>query len=100
MRMIGSVKNRWFHKTRSGIYMALINMVFVVLVSMPQVTQAGSGVSGGKLYDLRASLDSRSISFEHPTGERGAGGRVASSLGVGRKGTPARIANLVKTATE
>jgi hypothetical protein len=39
-----------------------------------------------KLYDLNTCLESRSISFENPTGAPGQGGRVASSLGVGRKG--------------
>jgi hypothetical protein len=33
------------------------------------------------------SLDSRSVSFENPTGERGAGGRAGS----GRKGNPSRV---------
>ncbi len=41
-------------------------------------------------YRLDTGLTSRSISFENPTGEAGAGGRTASPLGVGRKGAPAR----------
>lgn len=41
-------------------------------------------------YDLSGRLESRAISFENPTGERGAGGQAASPLGVGRKGDPAR----------
>ncbi|MEZ5071526.1 MAG: glycoside hydrolase family 172 protein [Bacteroidales bacterium] len=40
------------------------------------------------LYDLSQTLDSRSISFENPTGERGAGGTAASEIGIGRKGAP------------
>jgi hypothetical protein len=36
------------------------------------------------------SIESRSISFENPTGEKGAGGKAASNLGVGRKGSPAK----------
>ncbi|MEJ8568026.1 glycoside hydrolase family 172 protein [Elongatibacter sediminis] len=43
------------------------------------------------LHDLPADIHSRSISFENPTGEKGAGGRSASPLGVGRKGSPARM---------
>ncbi len=42
-------------------------------------------------WHLDTGLQSRSISFENPTGERAGGGRVASPLGVGRKGDPARI---------
>jgi len=46
--------------------------------------------SGGQLYDLGTSMESRSISFESPTGEPGQGGQSASKLGVGRKGFPAK----------
>ncbi len=46
--------------------------------------------SGGQLYDLGTGLESRSISFENPTGEPGLGGQAASQLGVGRKGFPAK----------
>lgn len=42
------------------------------------------------LYQLAAGIESRSISFENPTGGHGAGGQAASPLGVGRKGDPAR----------
>ena len=42
------------------------------------------------LYDLNSNLETRSISFENPTGDRGAGGKATSPLGVGRKGAPAR----------
>jgi hypothetical protein len=41
-------------------------------------------------YILDPGLESRSISFENPTGARGEGGQAASKLGVGRKGAPAR----------
>lgn len=41
-------------------------------------------------YLLDTGLVSRSISFENPTGEPGQGGKAASNLGVGRKGSPAR----------
>lgn len=44
-----------------------------------------------ELYDVTAPLDSRAISFENPTGEKGKGGMAASPLGVGRKGSPARM---------
>jgi hypothetical protein len=41
-------------------------------------------------YVLPTELNSRSISFENPTGEPGVGGKAASKLGPGRKGAPAR----------
>jgi hypothetical protein len=43
-----------------------------------------------KPYLLDNGLDSRSISFENPTGTEGDGGKAASHLGVGRKGSPKR----------
>jgi len=39
-------------------------------------------------YLLNSGLVSRSISFENPTGAPGEGGKAASRLGVGRKGSP------------
>src|SRR5664279_1673126 len=42
-------------------------------------------------YLLDTGLLSRSISSENPTGAPGAGGKAASPLGVGRKGSPAAI---------
>ncbi len=41
-------------------------------------------------YRLDQGLISRSISFENPTGAPGQGGKAASTLGPGRKGSPAR----------
>jgi hypothetical protein len=43
------------------------------------------------LFEIDTSLESRAISFENPTGEKGKGGTAASPLGVGRKGSPARM---------
>ncbi len=40
-------------------------------------------------YRLDVGYQSRSISFENPTGAPGEGGKAASKLGVGRKGKPA-----------
>lgn len=51
------------------------------------------------LYALNHSLESRSISFENPTGDRGAGGKAASNLGVGRKGAPCRTIAPNETVT-
>lgn len=41
-------------------------------------------------YRLDTGLVSRSISFENPTGAPGEGGKAASKLGPGRKGSPMR----------
>lgn len=51
------------------------------------------------LYDLTPKLQSRSISFENPTGEKGSGGNAASPLGKGRKGAPARHLHPGETLT-
>jgi len=41
-------------------------------------------------YARNTGLDSRSISFENPTGARGTGGQTASNLEPDRKGSPSR----------
>ena len=43
-----------------------------------------------KLYQIVAPIDSRTISFENPTGVKGKGGMASSKIGVGRKGLPAK----------
>jgi len=42
-------------------------------------------------YLLDTGLETRSISFENPTGAKGEGGKAASDLGVGRKGAPSTM---------
>lgn len=42
-------------------------------------------------YALPRGVQSRAISFENPTGAKGAGGQAASGLGAGRKGDPVRV---------
>lgn len=51
------------------------------------------------LWDIGPGVESRSISFENPTGAKGGGGRAASPLGVGRKGDPARLIQPGETVT-
>ena len=53
--------------------------------------------SSGSLYDLGNKLESRSASFENPTGEAGQGGQSASPLGTGRKGFPAKAISAGET---
>ncbi len=50
-------------------------------------------------YRLDKNNRTRSISFENPTGEPGAGGKAASNLGVGRKGAPTRQIRPGETVT-
>ncbi len=46
--------------------------------------------SPADLYDLNSGRQSRSVSFENPSGGKGQGGRTSNHLGVGRKGFPAK----------
>jgi hypothetical protein len=62
-------------------------VVWVLLGASPAL-EAGSDLVQ-EPYDLSTRLESRSISFENPSGQRGKGGQAASNLGVGRKGSPA-----------
>jgi hypothetical protein len=77
---------------RAGIATILGVLACVCAVSRAQT--AGPSVSPVDLiarpYDLSTGLESRSISFENPTGEKGGGGKTSSTLGVGRKGSPAK----------
>ncbi len=60
----------------------------------------GAAVDAGLVrapYLLDTGLESRSISFENPTGAKGAGGKAASPIGVGRKGMPM---NMVRPDSE
>ena len=62
----------------------------LVTVSLLAVTLCGQTDSTGRPFDLKTKVESRSISYENPTGAPGQGGKAASNLGVGRKGSPAR----------
>jgi len=76
-------------KTKSLMKIVSVACFTLLLYGIQSCTPEQSG-SGGQLYDLGTGLESRSISFENPTGERGIGGQTASKLGVGRKGFPAK----------
>ncbi len=67
-------------------------LITVILMNLLQFCTLKSVETGknGQLFDLGANVQSRSISFENPTGEPGKGGQEASKLGVGRKGFPAK----------
>jgi len=67
------------------------SLVLCLLALAPWTTPAASAPNVlQEPYQLDTGLESRSISFENPTGARGAGGQAASKLGAGRKGAPAR----------
>lgn len=69
----------------------LLTVATVVCLGIPaSAIAAGQPDLVTEPYHLDTGLESRSISFENPTGERSAGGKAASNLGVGRKGSPAR----------
>ena len=52
-----------------------------------------------KPYNLNTGMETRSISFENPTGARGEGGKASSKLGQGRKGIPSKTINPGETVT-
>ena len=52
-----------------------------------------------KLYQVEVPVDSRTTSFENPTGEKGKAGTAASKIGVGRKGLPSKEFSPGKTFT-
>ena len=67
------------------------------LVAVAMIVPCGPSRTGAQQPDvihqpylINTGLVSRSISFENPTGAPGEGGKAASNLGVGRKGSPAK----------
>ncbi|NQT26221.1 DUF2961 domain-containing protein [candidate division KSB1 bacterium] len=65
----------------------ILILLIVFGITHQSVAQLTSEFS---LYDLNAPIESRSISFENPTGGKGSGGMTANHLGVGRKGFPSK----------
>lgn len=68
----------------------VIAVFFALLLTGIQSCSFDQTGSDGQLYNLGTELESRSISFENPTGSKGEGGKTESNLGVGRKGSPAK----------
>jgi len=64
--------------------------VMTVLSAVSTVTAQPPVDLVAQPYLLDTGLVSRSISFENPTGAPGEGGKAASKLGTGRKGSPMR----------
>ncbi len=70
------------------------------LVLSPALAAADPAVDvAGAPYILDPAIETRSFSFENPTGAKGAGGKAASNLGPGRKGAPARDIKPGETVT-
>ncbi len=68
----------------------LVPAVIITMMLLMQRCMVDRPESEPALYDLGTGMESRSISFENPTGEPGEGGKTASKLGTGRKGSPAK----------
>ena len=72
-----------------------IGFIFVVGVCLSLQSQWAAAQSQASLvqqpYFLNTGLVSRSVSFENPSGAAGGGGKTASHLGVGRKGSALRM---------
>ena len=72
-------------------------VVVIVLVGFQK--RDPSNAFANELFSVDHELESRSISFENPTGEKGKGGMAASNLGIGRKGSPAKVIKPGQTVT-
>ncbi len=75
-------------KYRSRFYLLPLGMGMLLFICSSCTNTSRTDAPG--LYNLGTGMESRSISFENPTGEPGEGGKTASNLGVGRKGFPAK----------
>ena len=67
-----------------------ISTVIVLIAGSTNVSWAQTPDPIHEPYLLDKTLQTRSISFENPTGEAGSGGKAASNLGVGARGTEPR----------
>lgn len=72
------------------------NITFAVILTMG-LAACTLDTGGDKVYDLASPAHSRQISFENPTGAKGAGAKAAGKLGPGRKGAPFKILHAGKT---
>ncbi|OQA02048.1 MAG: hypothetical protein BWY69_01205 [Planctomycetes bacterium ADurb.Bin401] len=63
----------------------ILTALFCVIIT-PQISFCESNDFIDRPYIVNVPVESRSITAENPTGEKGKGGMAASNLGVGRKG--------------
>ena len=84
-----SVSQKTFNSLLKGDRKKMKNLILGIMLVMGS-TDCLFADTVGPVYDVGTSVESRSISFENITGDKGAGGKAASPLGVGRKGSAAR----------
>lgn len=86
---------------RTTQFLKIIPSILILsgILSLPHACNNSESVNSGLVYDLNTTLESRSISFENPTGAPGEGGKAASNLGIGRKGFPAKNIRAGETVT-
>ena len=86
------MKGKTLARTLLYLLMVVLSLTAVSCQSKQSVfAKAGDVI--GEPYVLDNDLVSRSICFENPSGAPGEGGKSASKLGVGRKGSPAIMLN-------
>ncbi len=68
----------------------ILTLVVSGALIVPALAGPGDNEFVQSPYLLNSPVESRSISYENPTGAPGEGGKAASKLGVGRKGSPAK----------
>lgn len=76
-------------RSRNFRYLCVSLLCIALLAS--QGCSTNSSTDDPPLFDLGVEMESRSISFENPSGSEGVGGQTSSNLGIGRKGFPAKI---------
>lgn len=81
--------------SRQTAFAALLGIAFMV----SGCSAALYGDAAEVPYWVNVPAESRSITFENPTGEKGKGGMAASRIGVGRKGAALKNLNPGQTVT-
>jgi len=74
-------------------------MTIKPIVLLPLLACAAWCAHQPELYNVSTGVESRSITFENPTGAKGGGGMAASPLGPGRKGAASRQIKPGETVT-
>lgn len=84
-------------KNRAAFFSAFLTALILFFSGNLQTSYSQDVIS--RPYELNTGLESRSISFENTTGEKGKGGMASSNLGQGRKGAPQRAIKPGETVT-
>ena len=67
----------------------ILSLIIIFFVGCNQLSQSYD--YSEQFFEVNHAVESRSISFENLTGQKGKGGMAASNIGVGRKGRPAEV---------